>query len=190
MSMSARKHRRNFTSLLYMLSVVLPSSWCLGQGSAKIERAETRSSALEVTLSTDRNSYKLGDQLNVRVLLENVSSSPFYIFRTLDSGESASVSLWLKDAATGKDVPAMIVADESPPPPSSKDAFLELLPRHVHEVALTTTFANLNVRKSGAYKLIASYHSPIPKTMNFGLPIRGPEDGIVWSNEVTLRVVD
>src|SRR5712691_10160872 len=94
--------------------------------SAKVVGMAHEASPLELTLRTDRDSYKLGDNITVQVLLTNKSKSPIYIYATLDWGESASLSLWLKDAVSGKDVPKEFIADALPPPPGSKDAFVKL----------------------------------------------------------------
>ena len=162
-----------------------------GQSSAsgaKVGGMVHEGSPLEVTLKTDRDSYKLGDEISVQVLLTNTSKSPLYIYAPLDWGESASLSLWLKDAVSGKDVPEEFIADALPPPPGSKDAFVKLLPDHIYGVVLRSKFAQLNVQKSGTYELVAEYHSPIPSSMNFGLPIWSREKGAVPSNRVTITV--
>jgi hypothetical protein len=145
-------------------------------------------SPLEVTLKTDRDSYKLGDEISIQVLLTNRSKSPVYIYAPLDWGESASLSLWLKDTVSGKDVSEEFIADALPPPPSSKDAFIKLLPNHVYGVMLRSKLAQLNLQKSGAYELVAEYHSPIPASMNFGLPIWSREKGAAPSNRVMITV--
>jgi len=157
-------------------------------GSTKFGGISHQESPLEVTLKTDRDSYKLGDEITVQVLLTNRSKSPLYIYAALDWGESASLSLWLKDAVSGKDVPEEFIADALPPPPGSKDAFVKLLPDHVYGVVLRSKLAQLNVQKSGTYELVAEYHSPIPSSMNFGLPIWSREKGAVPSNRVTITV--
>jgi hypothetical protein len=143
---------------------------------------------LVVRLKTDRNSYKLGDKITVRVLLTNRSKNPLYLYAALDWGESASLSLWVKDAASGKDVPEEFIADALPPPPASKDAFIKLLPDHVYGVVLTSSLADLNIREKGVYELTAEYHSPVPSSMGFGLPIWSREKGSLPSNAVRITV--
>jgi len=178
--------------LLCALSFVcLPVGPISGQSpasSAKVVGMAHEASPLELTLRTDKDSYKLVDNITVQVLLTNRSKSPMYIYATLDWGESASLSLWLKDVASGKDVPEEFIADALPPPPGSKDAFVKLLPDHVYGVVLSSKLAQLNVQKSGTYELVAEYHSPIPSSMNFGLPIWSREKGAVPSNRVTITV--
>jgi hypothetical protein len=163
----------------------------LGQSSsssAKVGGIAHEGSPLEVTLRTDRDSYKLGDGITVRVLLTNKSKSPLYIYAPLEWGESASISIWLKDALTGKDVPEYFIPDALTPPPNSKDDFVKLLPDHVFGVVFTSTMKDFNVRQKGTYEITAEYHSPIPASMNFGLPIWSREKGAVPSNRVTITV--
>jgi hypothetical protein len=155
---------------------------------AKLGGMPHEDSPLEVILRTDQDSYKLGDEISVQVLLINRSQSPLYIYAQLDWGESASLSLWLKDAVSGKYVPEEFIADALPPPPGSKDEFVKLLPNHVYGVVLTLKLVELNVKKRGKYELLAEYHSPIPSSMNFGLPIWSREKGTVPSNRVTIAV--
>lgn len=177
------------TLVLTVLWVSTTSGQSLTSG-AKVGGVTKEGSPLDVMLETDRQSYKLGQQISIRVLVTNTSKSPVYIYAPLDWGESASLSLWLKDAVSGKDVPEEFVADALPPPPGSKDAFVKLLPDHVYGVVLKSKLAELNVQKSGTYELVTEYHSPIPESMNFGLPIWSREKGSVRSNRVTIRVVD
>lgn len=155
---------------------------------AKVGSMAREDSPLVVSLKTDRNSYKLGDKITVRVLLTNRSKNTLYLYAALDWGESASLSLWVKDAVSGKDVPEEFIADALPPPPVSKDAFIKLLPDHVYGVVLTSSLADINIREKGVYELIAEYHSPIPSSMAFGLPIWSREKGPVSSDTVKITV--
>ena len=145
-------------------------------------------SPLELTLKTDKDFYELGDEIIVQTLVVNRSKAPIYIYASLDWGESASLSLWLKDAVSGQDMPAEFIADALPPPPSSKDAFVKLLPDHVYGVLLKVKLAELNVKRNGTYELVAEYHSPIPRSMSFGLPIWSKENGAVSSNKVKIQI--
>ena len=156
--------------------------------SAKVLAMAHEGSPLELTLTTDKDSYKLGDEITVRMLLTNKSKSPLYIYAPLEWGESASISIWLKDALTGKDVPEYFIPDALTPPPNSKDDFVKLLPDHVFGVVFTSTMKDFNVRQKGTYEIMAEYHSPIPASMNFGLPIWSREKGAVPSNRVTITV--
>jgi len=177
--------------LCALVFAALPVGTSSGQpsaGGAKVRGMAHEGSLLEVTLKTDRDSYKLGDEISVQVLLINMSKSPLYIYAPLDWGESASLSLWLKDVVSGKDVPQKFIADAPSSPPGSRDAFVKLLPDHVYGVVLRSKLAQLNVQKSGMYELVAEYHSPIPARMSFGLPIWSREKGAIPSNRVSITV--
>lgn len=179
----------HFFCALMFAGLLVGISW--GQSPAnhaKIGRMAHEGFPLEVTLETDRDSYKLGDEVTIKVLLTNRSKAPLYIYTPLDWGESASLSLWFKDVVSGEDVPEEFIADALPPPPSSKDAFVKLLPNHVYGVVLKSRLAQLNVRKNSTYELVTEYHSPIPSRMNFGLPIWSREKGTLASNRVTITV--
>jgi len=145
---------------------------------------------LEVTLKTDRNSYKSGDGITVQVLLTNRSKSPLYIYGLLDWGESASLSIWLRDVASGKDLPQRLWGAPPSPPPASREGFVRLDPGYVYGEVFREKLADLGVQKKGEYEIVAEYHSPIPSSMNFGLPIWSREKGAVPSNRVTIKVVD
>ena len=182
------EHSRLFYALFLVGLSVGAISAQSPDSSAKAGGMAHEGSLLNVTLKTDRDVYKLGDKIYVQVLLTNTSKSPIYIYTPLDWGESASLSLWLKDIVSGKDVPEEFIADALPPPPLSKDEFVKLLPDHVYGVVLRLKLAELNLQKAGTYELLAEYHSPIPANMNFGLPIWSREKGALPSNRVTITV--
>ncbi len=164
---------------------------------SEAKRDETASSRqqhgrprLDVELRTDKSSYKLADVITFEVLLTNRSRVPIYLYSDLDWGESASLSIWLKDAASGKDVPELFIHDALTPPPTSKDDFVKVLPDHVYGVVIKSTAADLSVQKNGRYEVIAEYHSPVPSSMGFGLPIWSNAEGTLSSNRVTIAVGD
>ena len=179
--------------LCALVSIGLGASMCLGHpyaGNTRGSGIANEASPLELTLETDRDSYKLTDEMTVRVLLTNKSKSPIYIYVPLEWGESASISIWFKDVPSRKDVPEYFIPDSLTPPPSSKEDFVKLLPDHVFGVVFTSTLKDFNLRQKGSYEVTADYHSPIPASMNFGLPIWSREKGSVSSNRVTIRVGD
>ncbi|MBZ5689155.1 MAG: hypothetical protein LAP86_29470 [Acidobacteriia bacterium] len=145
---------------------------------------------VEVSLRTDKSAYKAGDQITLDVLLTNKSRKPVYIYAYLARGESASLSVWLKDTVSGKDIPQLVVADSITPPPASQDAFIKLLPWHVYGVMLKSRLSDLGVDKKGSYEVVAQYHSPIPPSNSFGLPILSTEDGTLSSNRVQITVAE
>jgi hypothetical protein len=161
----------------------------VSHGQAKSATQIERSS-LSVELRTDRRSYMLGDEITVEVLLTNRSRYPLYLYSPIDWGESASLSLWIKNAVSGKEVDQEIIPDALTPPPSSKDDFIRLPPNHIYGVVLTIRWADLSVHNKGTYDLVVEYHSPVSSTMAFGLPIWSQEKGTLPSNRVTVVVTD
>ena len=67
---------------------------------------------------------------------------------------------------------------------------MKLLPDHVFGVVFTLTMKDFNLRQKGTYEVTAEYHSPIPASMSFGLPIWSREMGVVPSNRITIKVVE
>ena len=181
-------------SLQWFTSRALRASMCLGllavllMGTTFGQTANNGQRRLVVSLITDRSIYKIGDEITLNVLLTNISSTPINLYSYLAPGESASISVWVKDEASGRDIPQTVIADSITPPPPSKDVFIKLLPKHVYGVALKSTLANFGVEKQGRYEIIAEYHSPIPSSISFGLPIWSAEDGTLSSNRVTIAV--
>lgn len=154
-------------------------------GAAK--RAEPEKVPLAVTLKADKNTYKLRDKINLQVLLRNTSQSTIYIYALLDWGESASVSLWAKDASSGGDLPEHFWG--SPPsPPAVKDSFIRLNPNYIYGALYREDLKTLGIERPGRYELVAYYHSPVSAEMSFGLPIISREDGKARSNGVTITV--
>jgi hypothetical protein len=189
MALLTFEHGRRY--LCPLLVIALSAAATSGQNAArdaKVWQTPDSRSLLEVTLTTDRNSYTLKDVIIVQVLLTNLSKSPLYIRAPLDWGESASLSLWVKDAISGKEVVQDIIADALTPPPRSKDDFVKVLPDHIYGLVDRLPLADLSVRRSGRYKLVVEYHSPNHASMAFGLPIWSREMGRISSNEVTITV--
>jgi hypothetical protein len=147
-------------------------------------------SPLDVRLVIDDADYGIGDKITIRVLLENRSRRTQYVYVPLDWGESASFSLWIKDAASGKNVPQDFLADAISLPPRSADSFTRLLPGDLIGLQFVSSFSDLGIHGAGKYEFVAVYHSPIPSTMNFGLPIWSRESGSLTSNSLTVSVHD
>ena len=146
--------------------------------------------ALRVDLRFDRPTYSLKGEAVIEVLLTNASRHPIYVYSDLAWGESASLSIWFKDAATGKDVSETFIPDSIMPPPTSKDDFVKILPEHVYGVFIRSSVTHLNIQRKGTYEVVAYYHSPVPRSYAFGLPIWSREDGAIESNRATIKVED
>jgi hypothetical protein len=147
-------------------------------------------SPLKVTLGADRHSYRVGDEISGEILLKNTSKAPLYLYAEFDWGMSGSLSLFAREAVTGKDLPSSLIGTALPPPPSSKDQFMKLSPGYIYGVEFTCSLKELGVEKIGTYDLLAWYHSPIPMRYGLGLPIFSREMGSVPANIVTITVVE
>jgi hypothetical protein len=125
----------------------------------------------------------------IEVLLTNASRQPIFVYSDLDWGESASLSIWLKDVTTGEDVSEKnFLHDSITPPPSSQDDFVKILPGHIYGVSIRSSIRDLNIRRKGTYEIVAEYHSPIPPSLSFGLPIWSTNEATLRSNRVTITV--
>jgi hypothetical protein len=143
---------------------------------------------LAIELKADKNEYGLRDAVVLHITLTNSSASPIYVYKSLHQGDLAGLSVWAKDVVTGKDVPRRFISDALPPPPKSKEAFVEIAPHASYTVDLPYTVQELNIAANGTYELFAEYQSPIPRTMNFGLPIWSREKGAARSNSVKITI--
>ena len=144
--------------------------------------------SLQVSLATNKRTYKLSDTITFKVLLENKSKSTIYLYRLLGFGEDSGISLLIKDDTTGKIITGNFIADEMPPPPSSKTDFVKLAAGYIYGSLATFRISNLNIDKKGTYEILAQYHSPIPASMGFGLPIWSAEMGSISSNSITITI--
>ena len=147
-------------------------------------------SPLKVTLEVDKHSHRVGDEISVEVLLENTSKTPMYLYAKLDWGMSGSLSIFAREAVTGKGLPTSIIGTALPPPPSSKDQFMKLSPGYVYGVGLTCSLKELGVEKKGTYDLLAWFHSPVPMRYGLGLPIFSREMGTIEAKAVRITVSD
>lgn len=143
---------------------------------------------LAIELKTDKNDYGLHDAVVLHITLTNSSASPIYVYKSLHEGDLAGLSIWAKDVVSGKNVPRRFISDALPPPPKSKEAFVEIAPHASYTVDIPYTMQEFNIASNGTYELFAEYQSPIPHTMNFGLPIWSREKGSTRSNSVKITI--
>jgi len=107
----------------------------------------TSGGPLKVTLTADRYVLPIGSDVTVRVLLTNTAASTIYLYGSLDWGEGSSLSLWLRDDATGREVSEILIPDDVPPPPTSASAFVRLMPGYTYGVSLRCRLSDLNIVK-------------------------------------------
>ena len=146
--------------------------------------------ALQVDLLTDKSSYRFTDPIQIKVFIANCSQSRVYLYSLMDWGESASFSIWLSDAVSGKGLPQTFWGSPPSPPPTSRENFLGLDPDYIYGEMFREKLADFGVHRKGEYLLVAEYHSPVPSSMNFGIPIWSREMGAVSSNTVRIKVTE
>jgi hypothetical protein len=168
----------------------LPPLPVLGQAVKKenSKRKENIARPLAVQLTTDKETYTLIDKIKLRLCLMNVTMVPIYIYGEVDWGENASLSMWVQDATSRRELAAIFIADVSTPPPTSASAFDIVTSKQCHLIELTTELSEINITRVGIYEIVVSYHSPIPSSMSFGLPIVSRENGTFLSNPVFIKV--
>ena len=144
---------------------------------------------LELLLVVNKHRYKPSDELKLQVMLSNPTNKPVYVFRTLDWGVSASLSLQLRDVS-GKQIEPEFAPDaQTYDSPNDKSAFVKLGPDHFLGANFPASIKFLNLTRPGKYSISVEYTSPF-STADVGLkPFLGKEDGSLRSNVVWIEVV-
>ena len=115
-------------------------------------------------------------------MLVNRSSKPVYVFRTLDWGVSASLSLHLHDAS-GKEIKPEFPADaQTDDSPDDKSAFVKLGPDHFLGANFPASIRFLNFSRPGKYSIYVEYASPFSNSEVGLKPFFGKENGTLKSN--------
>jgi hypothetical protein len=160
----------------------------LAQQAGPVPRART-GTAVEVQLVADKASYKVGDPIDLRVLLTNTSAKSIYVFKRFEWGLSGQVEIWAKDMSTGKDLRWNFFFDSIPPPPASKKDFLELKPSSVYRTPFRVGLSDIGIVKPGNYELRAIYHSNVADPMfRHGVPSWPGEKSRLQSLPVKISV--
>jgi hypothetical protein len=155
------------------------------KGDATVEQ---KGLGLELSLVVDKRRYKLGDELTLQVMLVNPSNKPVYVFRTLDWGVSASLSLHLHNAS-GKEIEPEFPADaQTYDSPDDKSAFVKLGPDHFLGANFPGSIRFLNFSRPGKYSIYVEYASPFSNSEVDLKPFLGKESGPLKSNVVWIEV--
>lgn len=155
----------------------------------EMKNTSKNKSALKVLVSTDKEKYKVGDQIKLTVSLLNDSNQALSLYGQLSWGHSSSFTLRITDLAGREIMPEGF--DDSitpPPPPNDKSVFVNLNPKHFLGTTRIQSLKELNIDRPGKYKVAVDYHSPIPESFGQGLPIWSREMGAVASAPMQIEV--
>ncbi|MBC8028535.1 MAG: hypothetical protein H7Z16_00320 [Pyrinomonadaceae bacterium] len=148
-----------------------------------------KAQGLELVLVVDKRKYKLSEELKLQVILVNPTSKPVYVFRTLDWGVSASLSLHLR-GASGREIEPEFPPDaQTYDSPDDKSAFVKLSPDHFLGANFPASVKFLNFTRPGKYAISVEYTSPFSTTEVDLKPFLGKEHGPIKSNVVWIEVV-
>jgi hypothetical protein len=150
---------------------------------------EEKAHGLDLLLIVDKRKYKPSDEMKLQVMLVNPSSKPVYVFRTLDWGVSASLSLHLRDAS-GKEIEPEFFPDaQTYESHDDKSAFVKLGPDHFLGANFPASMRFLNFTRPGKYSISVEYTSPFSIAEVELKPFLGKESGPIKSNVVWIEVV-
>lgn len=145
---------------------------------------------LELVLVVDKRRYKSSDELKIQVMLSNPTNKPVYVFRTLDWGISASLSLQLRDASGKQIEPEYAPDGQTYDSPDDKSAFVKLGPDHFLGASFpASSLRFLNLTRPGKYSISVEYTSPFSTAEVELKPFLGRESGSLRSNVVWIEVV-
>lgn len=156
------------------------------KGDATIEQ---KAPSLDLSLVVDKRKYKLSDELKLQVMLVNPSSKPVYVFRTLDWGPSASLTLHVHDASRKEIEPEFHADAQTYESPDDKSAFVKLGPDHFLGANFPDSIKSLNLTRPGKYAISVEYASPFLTAEVELKPFFGKESGTLKSNVVWIEVV-
>lgn len=148
-------------------------------------------SDLEVSIASDKRTYKPGDRIKLEVKLINDNAvKDIFVYGTLQFGLRASFMLFRRDAK-GKEVPTRFIdtGSELPPKSNDTDAFVKLRPFHFLGKPYRSTIYMLNMERPGRYSMWVEYHCPVSTADVELSPFWGSENGIIKSNVVHIEVV-
>ena len=165
-----------------------------GAGTQELQKnlaVKQKATDLEVSLVSDKRTYKRSDDIDLEVKLINTHGvKDIFVYGILQFGHRASFTLYRRDA-TGKEVPTRFIDDdwELPPKPKDTSAFVKLLPDHFLGTYYRSSIHKLNMVSPGRYSMWVEYHCPISIADVELSPYWGSENGIIKSNVVHIDVL-
>lgn len=149
--------------LLMILGLVLGTVLASGNQTARTNEQEEsstmmqRTNRLELSIVTNRKSYKRHSQFKLIVMLTNVDyTKDIFVYRSLGWGYLSSLTYTIRDAS-GKLIHPPVLADDLPFPIARDDPseFVKLSSEHFLGTYLVGGLDELNLRRPGTYLLFA-----------------------------------
>ncbi|MBC8028536.1 MAG: hypothetical protein H7Z16_00325 [Pyrinomonadaceae bacterium] len=144
---------------------------------------------LELSLVSQKRSYKRNDQFKLQVMLVNPTSKPVYVFGTLDWGYSASLMFYIRDSSGREIEPKLSPDSQTYATADDKSAFVKLEPDHFFGTTYFAPLSFMNLNKPGRYAISVEYISPFSIAEVELKPFLGKESGPLKSNVVWIEVV-
>lgn len=176
---------------LYFLFLPLICITSVTSAALPISGKQATDPELQVSFHVDKAEYRLGDSMQLGILVKNISHGELYIFDNVGLDEANTLGLSIKNVATGKRYDVWLTSDPSPPPPSSKDSYKRLLPHELCGIEVDWKLSEFFINKAGQYELTALYESPITSNteLSYHLPMWGKEKGLIHSTPITISVI-
>ena len=144
---------------------------------------------LELLVVVAKRRYKPSDELKLQVILSNPTNKPIYVYRSLDWGPSASLSLQLRDVSGRQIEPEFAPDAQTFDSPDDKSAFVKLGPDHFLGANFPASVKFLNLTRPGKYSISVEYTSPFSAADVELKPFLAKENGSLRSNVVWIEVV-
>jgi hypothetical protein len=152
------------------------------------QSAKNEELMLTATLTSDKASYSLDDDIRLDVRVTNTGKSPLTVFGALLWGHAGGLVLRVTDTSN-KEVPAKALDDDMVVPSTLEDrnSFVVLSPGHYLGRTRVEHLSEL-VDKPGTYFIQVQYISPVPRDFGQGPDFWSREKPPVWSNKIEVHV--
>jgi hypothetical protein len=164
--------------------MLISSFWCSMPEASKLSVPVKKTASLKMSVEADKKKYAIKDVVKLKMIFKNVGKQNVYIYSAIDEGMGASVSFWIKDHTTKKDISTNFIAGGASPPPVSEMDFVSITAGREISRTFAIPLEDYEIPKGGRYEINAVYHSPTPAAWSFGLPIWSREMGELESTIV------
>ena len=142
---------------------------------------------LSLSVHGVKKTYRKTDSVELQLILKNESTSAIYVLGR--AGWTTSVSMVLRDHATGADVSTSFIPLLLPPPPRSARDFLKITPGGHVEGKVGLSLNDYELKAGHRYDLVVQYQGSVPKKMGFGLNLYSSEMSAIVAPPVSIEIV-